>query len=114
MWGPCLFPGGLGAWGPSCRGASVQGLGSFFSNLGLEFGHELVKVFAAAHYLPALVDGVDIACQEASADLLPVRVKDAAVFVQVTLSLGGHFVVGSRDSVALSNRDQRRVLPLTL
>lgn len=114
MWGPCLLPGSLRAGGTAGRGASIQGLGPFFTNLGLEFSHKLVKVFAAAQHLPALVDGVDIACQEASADLLPVRVKDAAVFVQVTLSLGGHFVVGSRDPVARPHRDQRGVLPLAL
>ena len=33
------------------------------------------------------VFGAYIACQEASADLLPVRVEDTAVFVQVTLPL---------------------------
>lgn len=31
-----------------------------------------------------------IACEEASADFLPVGVKDATVFVQVTFSLWGH------------------------
>lgn len=36
------------------------------------------------------VFGAYIACQEASADFLPVRVEDAAVFVQVTFPLCGH------------------------
>lgn len=60
VWSPCLLPGGLGAGGPSGGGASVQSLGPFFTNLGLEFSHELVEVFAAAQHLPALVDGVDL------------------------------------------------------
>lgn len=49
------------------------------------------------------VFGTYIACQEASADFLPVGVKDAAVFVQVTLPLWGH-----RESISATPSHSQR------
>lgn len=92
------------------RGSVHRG-GAFLPDLGLQFCHQLVKGFASAHHFSSLVDGVDIACQEASADLLPVGVEDAAVLVQVTLPLGSHFVVGSGDSVGRHHAGQGGLLP---
>lgn len=46
--------------GGACGGAHLQGLRPLLTNPGLEFCHQLVKVLAAAHHLPPLVDGVDL------------------------------------------------------
>lgn len=52
--------GHLWAGGASCAGAPLQGLGPLLTNLGLELCHQLVKVLAAAHHLPPLVNGVNL------------------------------------------------------
>lgn len=57
---PGLLPRCLGAGGLSCEGASLQGWSTFLSNLSFQFCHQLIEVLAAAHHLPALVDGVDL------------------------------------------------------
>lgn len=60
---PRLLLGGLRAGRSPGRGASLQGLGPFLADLGLQFRHQLVEVLAAAHHLPSLVDGVDLRTQ---------------------------------------------------